>query len=68
MSLVQDRRGTRALPAGSARNARAKLTRFVKAMREVHVPVSDETVVISDNADIYGTLADLEDRLGQGPD
>ncbi|HTF89751.1 MAG TPA: hypothetical protein VK843_15155 [Planctomycetota bacterium] len=39
-----------------------KLAQFVKAMREVPVPVSDETVVISDNADIYGTLADLEDR------
>jgi hypothetical protein len=26
------------------------------------VPLSDDAVVISDNADRYGTLTDLEDR------
>jgi len=31
-------------------------------MRQVPVPVADEALVISDNADIYGTLMDLEDR------
>jgi hypothetical protein len=29
------------------------------------VPLSDDAVVISDNADLYGTLADLEDRERQ---
>jgi len=35
---------------------------FVKGMRQVPVPVSADAIVISDNADIYGTLADLEAR------
>jgi hypothetical protein len=28
----------------------------------VPVPLSDDAVVISDNADLYGTLVDLEER------
>ena len=43
-----------------------KLTQFLLAMREVPVPLADDAVVISDNADLYGTLADLEDRERDG--
>jgi hypothetical protein len=39
-----------------------KLTQFLRAMRQVPVPITDHAIVISDNADIYGTLVDLEDR------
>ncbi len=39
-----------------------RLTQFMTAMRVVPVPLADEAIVISDNADIYGTLADLGDR------
>ena len=45
-----------------------KLTQFLRAMRQVPVPVADEAIVISDNADIYGTLVDLEDREGESDD
>ena len=43
-----------------------KLTQFLRAMHDVPVPVADDAVVISDNADIYGTLADLDDRERSG--
>jgi hypothetical protein len=39
-----------------------KLSQFLRGMRAVPVPLADDAVVISDNADIYGTLADLDDR------
>jgi hypothetical protein len=39
-----------------------KLTQFLCGMRSVPVPLADEAIVISDNADLYGTLVDLEDR------
>ena len=39
-----------------------KLSQFVRAMRAVPVPLADDAIVISDNADLYGTLTDLEDR------
>jgi hypothetical protein len=45
-----------------------KVTQFMRAMRAVPVPISDDAIVISDNADIYGTLTDLEDRDRAGDD
>ena len=39
-----------------------RLTQFVRGVRQIPVPVSDDAIVISDNADLYGTLLDLEDR------
>lgn len=39
-----------------------KLAQLLTGIRDVPVPVDDDAVVISDNADIYGTLADLEGR------
>jgi hypothetical protein len=38
------------------------LRQFLVGLRRVPVPVSDDAVVISDNADIYGTVSDLEER------
>jgi hypothetical protein len=38
------------------------LTQFLAGIRDVPVPLAEDAVVISDNADIYGTLADLEGR------
>ena len=43
----------------------AKLRQFLRGIRDIPVPLSDDAVVISDNADLYGTLADLEDRERQ---
>jgi hypothetical protein len=40
----------------------AKLTQFLRAMRQVPVPMAEDALVISDNADIYGTIQDLEER------
>ena len=40
----------------------APVTQFVRGMRQVPVPVADDAIVLSDNADLYGTVADLEDR------
>jgi hypothetical protein len=42
-----------------------KLEQFLKGIKQVPVPVSDDTLVISDNADIYGTLLDLLTRVQQ---
>jgi hypothetical protein len=47
--------------------AGSKLTQFLRAMRQMPVPVADDALVISDNADIYGTLMDLEEREQQDP-
>ncbi|MFT3771637.1 MAG: hypothetical protein QM820_40000 [Minicystis sp.] len=44
-----------------------KLSQFLAAMRDVPVPLAEDALVISDNADIYGTLIDLEDREGGSP-
>lgn len=38
------------------------LKQFLRAMRQMPVPLADDAIVISDNADIYGTLTDLEVR------
>lgn len=39
-----------------------KLSQLLSGMRQVPVPLANDALVISDNADIYGTLTDLEDR------
>jgi hypothetical protein len=41
---------------------------LLSGIRRIPVPISDDAVIISDNGDLYGTLADLEDRLAaSGP-
>ena len=42
------------------------LSQLLRAMRAAPVPLADDAIVVSDNADIYGTLADLEDRERAG--
>jgi len=39
---------------------------FLRGLDQVPVWVSDEALVVSDNADIYGTVADLQGRLADG--
>lgn len=38
------------------------LTQFMRGLSTVPVPVAADALVISDNADLYGTLADLTNR------
>ncbi|MBK8256236.1 MAG: hypothetical protein IPK82_26665 [Polyangiaceae bacterium] len=44
-----------------------KLSQFLTGIRDVPVPLAEDAVVISDNADIYGTLVDLEKRAAELP-
>jgi esterase/lipase len=39
-----------------------KLSQFLHGISQLPVPVRSDTLVISDNADIYGTLNDLKSR------
>ena len=39
-----------------------KLTQFLDGISALPVPLRSDAIVLSDNADLYGTLADLEDR------
>jgi len=39
-----------------------KLTQLLNGVSQIPVPVNSDTLVISDNADIYGTLTDLRNR------
>jgi hypothetical protein len=38
------------------------LTQFIRGIHELPVPLADDAIVISDNADLYRTLVDLEER------
>jgi hypothetical protein len=40
-----------------------RITQFLRAMDQMPIPLDADALVISDNADIYGTLADLRERL-----
>ena len=44
-------------------SAGVKLTQFLLGLSQIPVLVRDETLVISDNGDLYGTVADLKARL-----
>jgi len=39
-----------------------QLDQFLKGIRQLPVPLRQDALVISDNADIYGTVADLFER------
>ena len=41
----------------------ARMTQFLKGITRVPVPLDPGALVVSDNADLYGTLLDIEDRL-----
>jgi hypothetical protein len=40
---------------------RQKIQLFLKGVSNFPIPVNDNCLIISDNGDIYGTFADLED-------
>ncbi|MDP6046746.1 MAG: hypothetical protein QGH94_01295 [Phycisphaerae bacterium] len=42
--------------------AGAKLTQFLNGVSQIPAPVSPDALVVSDNADIYGSLDDLLER------
>ncbi|CAN5348629.1 hypothetical protein BH10PLA2_BH10PLA2_11420 [soil metagenome] len=44
-----------------------KLSQFLQGLAQLPVPLDDRALVVSDNADIYGTVADLFQRA-QGAD
>ncbi len=43
-----------------------KLTQFVCGLSQLPVPLAADALVVSDNADLYGTVADLYERAGSG--
>ncbi len=40
----------------------AKLDQFLLGIGQLPIPLDDDTLVVSDNGDIYGTVADLRER------
>ena len=45
-----------------------KLSQFVKGITRLPIPLNVEALVVSDNGDIYGTVADLYDRANKSPE
>ena len=45
-----------------------RLDQFLRGMEQIPVPLDEDALVISDNADIYGTMADLWERASQSSD
>ena len=43
--------------------ASPSLGQFLTGLEQMPIPIDESALVISDNADIYGTVADLWDRL-----
>ncbi|MDG9666770.1 hypothetical protein ONV78_03405 [Hahella sp. CR1] len=39
-----------------------KIRQFLKGVAQLPIPLQQNTLVVSDNADIYGTLADIRQR------
>ncbi len=48
--------------SGTLAQAGASLSQFISALEQMPVPIDDEALVISDNADIYGTVLDIWTR------
>ncbi len=44
-------------------NDTGRMTQFLKGITHLPVPLDAEALVVSDNADLYGTLDDIEERL-----
>jgi hypothetical protein len=42
-----------------------KLDQFLKGVSQLPIPLSKEVIVVSDNADLYGTLDDLQTRQNE---
>src|SRR5262245_40007047 len=43
-----------------------KLDQLLRGLAQLPVPLRDDALVVSDNGDIYGTVADLMERAGSG--
>lgn len=43
-----------------------KLNQLLEGLSQLPIPLQDEALVVSDNADIYGTVADLFERVYDG--
>lgn len=41
---------------------KAKIAQFLSGISKLPIPVPENTLVISDNGDIYGTISDIRDR------
>ncbi|MEK7952329.1 hypothetical protein [Luteolibacter soli] len=41
----------------------SRMTQFLKGITHLPVPLDPAALVVSDNADLYGTLDDIEERL-----
>jgi hypothetical protein len=46
-------------------NSAGQMAQFLKGITRLPVPLDPDALVVSDNADIYGTLADIEERLAE---
>ena len=44
-------------------NQKNKIDQFLTGIRAVPIPLQADAIVVSDNGDLYGTIADLEDRF-----
>jgi hypothetical protein len=42
------------------------LTQLLTGLEQIPVPVDPDALVVSDNADIYGTISDLRERQSRG--
>lgn len=42
-----------------------KIEQLLEGLSQIPVPIAIETLVVSDNGDLYGTLEDLEKRLDE---
>ncbi len=53
------------ITVGSVPREEAAVEQLLLGLEKMPVPVDDSALVVSDNADIYGTVADLWDRKYQ---
>ena len=44
-------------------NNTEKIKQFLIGIKQIPLPISDKTLVISDNGDMYGTISDIKKRL-----
>lgn len=44
-------------------NNTEKIKQFLIGIEQIPLPISDKTLVISDNGDMYGTISDIKKRL-----
>ncbi|MDH5178053.1 MAG: hypothetical protein OEZ39_16235 [Gammaproteobacteria bacterium] len=43
-------------------NDKEKMTQFLLGYKQIPVPITDTTIVVSDNGDLYGTISDIRAR------